>query len=272
MNRSPGSLAAGLVLATIASAATAQVQDNTLPETLRGVDFEQRLGAQLPLDTVFTDSDGRQRPLADFFGERPVLLALVYYDCPMLCDLVLSGTISSLRAVKLDPGDAFEVVVVSFDDSDSSTVAAAARAKTIKSYGREDTAAGWHFLTGDSASIEALTEAAGFRYVYDEERDEFAHSAGLIVATPEGEISRYFYGIEFPPRDLRLGLIEAADSKIGNLVDQVLLFCFHYDPATGRYSVAVLNAIRVGGLATVAALAAFMFIAFRRDRVQPTEA
>ncbi len=252
--------------------AGAQVQDNSLPAALRGVDFEQRLGADLPLDAVFTDSQGRERPLGDYFGDRPVLVSLVYYECPMLCSLVLNGLVSSLRAVDFDAGDAFDVVVVSFDSRETHTLAAAKKENYVKSYGRDDAAAGWHFLTGDEENIARLAEAIGFRWVYDEERDEFAHSAGVVVATPEGVLSRYFYGIEFPPRDLRLGLVEASDSKIGTFADQVLLFCFHYDPQTGRYSVATLNAVRAGGVLTVAAIAAFILMALRRERAQAARA
>lgn len=251
----------------MAQSLDAQVQDNVLPAALRGVDFEQRLGEPLPLDAVFTDSDGTSRRLGDYFGQRPVIVALVYYECPMLCNLLLNGVVKSLRAVDFDAGNTFDVVVVSFDPRETTNLAAAKKTNYLKSYGRDGAAAGWHFLTGDEANIGRLTEAVGFRYVYNEERDEFAHSAGIVMATPEGEISRYFYGIEFPPRDLRLGLVEAADSKIGTLVDQVLLFCFHYDPATGRYSVATLNAVRVGGVLTVAGLLTFMLAALRRERL-----
>lgn len=261
-----------LVLAAAVLPATAQVQDNTLPAALKGVDFEQRLGDDLPLDARFTDSTGAEVRLGDYFGQRPVIVALVYYECPMLCNLVLNGTVTSLRAVDFDAGSEFDVVVVSFDARETASLAAAKKDNYVTSYGREDAGSGWHFLTGDAANIERLTEAVGFRYAYDEDRDEFAHSAGLVVATPEGTISRYFYGIEFPPRDLRLGLVEAADSRIGTLVDQVLLFCFHYDPATGRYSVATLNAVRVGGVLTVAALVTFMLTALRRERLEASQA
>lgn len=267
-----GSLILASVVALTTAAAGAQVQDNTLPAALRGVAFEQRLGEPLPLDATFVDSTGRARRLGDFFAGRPVVLALVYYECPMLCSLVLNGAVASLRAVDFDAGDAFDVVVVSFDARETPQLAAAKRANYVKSYGRDDAGAGWHFLTGDAENVARLTAAVGFRYVFDEERDEFAHSAGLVVATPDGTISRYFYGIEFPPRDLRLGLVEAADSRIGTLVDQVLLFCFHYDPATGRYSVATLNAVRAGGVLTVAALLLFVLTALRRERARAAEA
>jgi protein SCO1/2 len=256
----------------LTGAAAAQVQDNTLPAALQGVDFEQRLGESLPLDAVFVDSTGRSLALGDLFGDRPVILALVYFECPMLCNLVLNGAVASLRAVDFDAGTDFDVVAVSFDSRETPELAAGKRASYVRSYGRDDDGAGWHFLTGDSTSIARLTEAVGFRYRYDAERDEFAHSAGVVVATPEGVVSRYFYGIDFPPRDLRLGLVEAADSRIGTLADQVLLFCFHYDPATGRYSLAALNAVRAGGVLTVAALVIFVLGALRRERNQASEA
>jgi len=268
-------MVAGLALLlalTGGSGAFAQVQDNTLPAALRGVAFEQRLGADLPLDAEFTDSTGQTVHLGDFFGSRPVVVVLAYYECPMLCTLVLNGTVASLRAVEFDAGDAFDVVVVSFDARETPALAATKKANYVKSYGRDGAADGWHFLTGDEGNIKRLTEALGFRYTYDEERNEFAHSAGIVLATPQGVVSRYFYGIDFPPRDLRLGLVEAADSKIGTIADQVLLFCFHYDPATGRYSVATLNAVRVGGVLTVAALLTFMLTALRRERLQARQA
>ena len=256
----------------LAIPASAQVQDNSLPPGLRGVDFEQRLGADLPLDAVFTNADGRSHRLGEYFGSKPVLLALVYYDCPMLCNLVLNGVVSSLRAVNLDAGDAFDVVAISFDSRETPELAAAKKTSYVKSYGRDGATDGWHFLTGHDENIASLTEAVGFRFVYDDERDEFAHPAGIVLATSEGKVARYFYGIEFPPRDLRLGLIETADSKIGTVIDQVLLFCFQYDPATGRYSVATLNAVRAGGVLTVAAILTFMLTALRRERIQASEA
>jgi len=262
-------LVAGLLICALP--ALGQVQDNTLPAALRGVDFEQRLEAPLPLEAEFTDSTGAAVRLGDYFGERPVVLALVYYECPMLCNLVLNGTVASLRAVDFDAGQDFDVVVVSFDPRETPALAAAKKANYTASYGRQGTDQGWHFLTGDSTNIEGLAKAVGFRYVYNQETEEFAHSAGIVLATPEGLVSRYFYGVDFPPRDLRLGLVEAADSKIGNLVDQVLLFCFHYDPATGQYSVATINAVRVGGVITVAALLTFMLTALRRERLEASQ-
>jgi len=271
-NLGPGLLATLLLALAAALPGQGQVQDNLLPEALRGVDFEQRLGAQLPLDAVFTDATGRQRPLGEYFGPRPVLVTLVYYECPMLCTLVLNGVVASLRAVDLDVGSAFDVVVVSFDSRETPQLAAAKKEAYVASYGRGGDGTGWHFLTGDEANVARLAEAVGFRWVYDEERDEFAHSAGIVLATPEGLVSRYFFGIEFPPRDLRLGLVEASGSKIGTLADRVLLFCFHYDPATGRYSVATLNAVRAGGVLTVALLAAFVLAALRRERARAARA
>ncbi|MCZ6507922.1 MAG: SCO family protein [Acidobacteria bacterium] len=256
----------------LALPASAQVQDNSLPPGLRGVAFEQRLGAGLPLDAVFADASGQSHRLGDYFGSKPVILALVYYDCPMLCNLVLNGVVSALRAVNLDAGDAFDVVIVSFDSRETPELAAAKKTNYVKSYGRDNADAGWHFLTGNDENIDLLADAVGFRFVYDEERDEFAHPAGIVLATPEGKLARYFFGIDFPPRDLRLGLIETADSKIGTFIDQVLLFCFQYDPATGRYSVATLNAVRLGGVLTVAAILTFMLTALRRERIAASKA
>lgn len=260
-----------LVLALVGGAAAAQVQDNALPAALRGVRFDQRLGESLPLDATFVDSTGRSLELGELFGARPVVLVLAYYDCPMLCTLVLNGVVASLRAVDFDAGDAFDVVVVSFDPRETPQLAAAKKANYVASYGRAADGSGWHFLTGDAANITRLTEAVGFHYTYDADLDQFAHSAGIVLATPGGVLSRYFYGIDFPPRDLRLGLIEAADSRIGGVVDQVLLFCFHYDPATGRYSVATLNAVRAGGVLTVAALLLFLLTSLRRERARASE-
>ncbi len=249
-----------------ATVASAQVQDNTLPPALEGVAFEQRLGSDLPLDARFVDATGKAIRLGELFGDRPAVLALVYYECPMLCNLVLNGLVASLRAVDFDPGREFDVVAVSFDPREDPDLAAAKRAGYVESYGREGTEAGWHFLTGDAEAIRRLTEAVGFRYNFDEESGEFAHSAGVVLATADGRVARYFFGVEYPPRDLRLGLVEASDNRIGSVVDQVLLYCFHYDAVSGRYSFATLTAVRIGGVLTVAVLLGFMITMLRRER------
>ncbi len=258
-----------VALAALLVVATAAAQPNDLPEPLSRVAFEQRLGAELPLVTPFTDSSGTSHALGDFFGERPVLLALVYYDCPMLCGRVLEDMAASLRAVDLAPGRDFEIVVASFDPTNSREQAAARKAEALARYGATETAGGWHFLTGEPPAIRALADAVGFRYAEVAGTAEYAHAAGIVLATPEGRVSRYLLGLDYPPRDLRLGLVEAAGGGIGTLVDQALLFCYHWDPATGRYSFAAMNAVRAGGLLTLAALVAFVVFHLRRERRSP---
>jgi len=230
---------------------------------LAGIDIEQRLGTQLPLDAAFVDESGQAVRLGDYFGERPVVIAPVYYECPMLCSLVLEGFVKALRPLGFRPGDEFDVVVVSFDPGEGPELAAKKEAKYLESYGDAGTAAGWHFLTGTESEIRQVTDALGFRYVYDEKRDEYAHAATIVVATPQGKIAKYFFGVEFSTRDLRLGLVEAASGKIGTVIDRFLLYCYHYDPSAGRYSAAVLNIVRMGGVATISAML-FFFLAMRR--------
>ena len=239
-----------------------------LPGPLAEVGYDQRLGESVPLDLEFTDETGHVVALGDFFGERPVILALVYYECPMLCTMVLNGLTTSLRAIDFDPGSEFEVVVVSFDSREGALAAAKTRETWLERYGRPGTEDGWHFLTGDEASIRRLTDSVGFRFVYVEEDDQFAHAAGILALTPQGRLARYYYCIEYSARDIRLGLIEAADEKIGTMVDQVLLYCFHYDPNTGTYSAAAMNLVRLGALVTLLALGIFLLLNWRRDRRQ----
>ncbi len=236
-----------------------------VPQALRDVGIEQRLGASVPLDLRLRDESGEMVELGSYFGSRPVVLALVYYECPMLCTLVLNGLVSSLKALAFDAGREFDVVAVSFDPEETPALAAAKKETYLHSYRRPNAAAGFHFLTGDAESIRRLAEAVGFRYRYDPASDEFAHAAGITVLTPSGVIARYFYGVEYAPRDLRLGLIEAAEEKIGSAVDQLMLYCFRYDPATGRYSAAVLNLVRLGGVLTVMAFAGFVIVARSRE-------
>ena len=256
-----------LAAATLASAlCPLATSAQELPGPLQGVSFEQRLGERVPLDAPFVDHTGATAPLGDFIGERPVVLALVYFDCPMLCSMVLNGLTHTLRTLEFDAGREFDVAVVSFDARETADQAAVARQTTLKRYGREDVEAGWQFLTGSDESIALLTEAVGFRFVFDEESGEFAHAAGIVVLTPEGRIARYFYGVEYPPRHLRLGLIEAADEKIGGLVDQLLLYCFRYDPSTGEYSAVIMNMVRLGGALTVLIVGGFLMVSFRRER------
>ena len=251
----------------ITAPAYAQLGASTPPPMLRNVGIEQNLNAQLPLDLIFADEAGQPVALREYFSGKPVVLAFVYYECPMLCTQILNGLLESVRVLKFDMGKEYEIVTVSFDPGEKPKLAAEKKKVYLQQYDRAGAELGWHFLTGDSTSIKALTQAAGFHYRYDPATDQFAHASGILVMTPPGKISKYFYGVEYSPRDLRLALVEAAENKIGSAVDQLLLYCFHYDPLTGKYSFVVINALRVAGVATVASLATFMLIMFRRDRV-----
>jgi protein SCO1/2 len=236
------------------------------PAALRDVGIDQRLDEPVPLDLTFRDETGQPVTLGSLFRGKPVILSLVYYRCPMLCTLVLNGLLRAMRALPFDAGKEFDVITVSFDPEDTSAVAEQKKATYVAQYRRPSAAAGWHFLTGDAAAIERLTRAVGFRYRYDPEHQQFAHAAGIEVLTPKGKIARYFFGVEFAPRDLKFGLMEAAENRIGSPIDQLLLFCYHYDPSTGRYSTAVLAMIRAGGVLTLLALAGFIVWAVRRER------
>ena len=241
------------------------------PAAAEGVEFEQKLGAQVPMGTGFLSASGEAVSLAELTGGRPVLLVPAYYECPMLCSLVLSGVVSALDAVDLDAGQDYRVVVFSIDPEEGPEAAAEAARRHLRTDQRPAAAEGFHFLTGDEESIRAVADAIGFRYRYLPERDEFAHSAGIVALTPEGTVARTFYGVEYAPRDLRLALVEAADGTIGTPVDEVLLYCFRYDPETGRYSAAILNIVRLGGLFTLAALGLFFLVSWRRDRLRTAE-
>jgi protein SCO1/2 len=237
-----------------------------LPPGLKGVGIEQRLDQQVPLHLKFRDEYGQEVTLGKYFeAKKPVLFAPVYYRCPMLCTQILGGMESALRAVSFNPGREFEVVAFSFDPKDTPETAVAKKELYLKRYRRPDTKNGWHFLTGDEANIRALTEALGYRFQYDPKTDQYAHASGVMIATPEGRLSRYFYGVEYSPRDIRLGLIEASENKIGNPVDALLLFCFHYDPATGKYGAVAMNMIRFAGAAFALVGGLFLLIMFRRD-------
>ncbi|HEY8514006.1 MAG TPA: SCO family protein [Candidatus Binatia bacterium] len=238
---------------------------NDRPESLREVGFDQYLDAQVPRDIRLRDENGREVRLGDYLTDKPVILSLAYFSCPMLCDLHQQGLASSLKPLSFSAGKEFEVLTVSFDPRDTPEVAREKKQHVLARYDREGAADGWHFLTGDAGEIERLTRAVGFRYQYDEKRGEFAHPAGLVMLTPDGRIARYFFGLEFSPRDLRLGLVETTQRKIGNVVDQVLLFCFHYDPAMGRYSAVALNSVRVAGALTVLALVGLIGGALLRE-------
>jgi len=243
---------------------------NMRPPGLKNVGIEQRLNEQIPPDLAFRDETGQSVRLGDYFGDRPMILNLVYYKCPMLCSEVLSGLTSALKPMKLDVGKDFEVLTVSFDPRETPPDAAAASAEYLKRYGRPGAARGWHFLTGPQESIDSLTKAAGFEYQYDKEAGQFAHSTAIVVLTPGGKISQYYYGVEFPPKDLRLALVEASQNKIGNVVDQILLYCYHYDPSAGKYNLMIFRVLRLAGVATMLLLGGSMLIMFRRGSIHNT--
>ena len=239
---------------------------NVRPPGLQGVGIEQHLNQSIPPQLAFRDETGKPVRLGDYFGNRPVILNLVYYQCPMLCGEVLSGLESALRVLKFDVGKEFDVLTVSFDPRETPDLATKKKAEFLKRYGRPGAADGWHFLTGPQESIDALTEAAGFQYQYDPKTGQFAHSTAIMVLTPEGKIARYYYGVEYAPKDLRLGLIQASENKIGNLADQVLLYCYHYDPATGKYGAIIARVLQLSGLATILLLGIFVTALMRHGR------
>jgi len=243
----------------------------TLPAIFKDVGFDQRLNEQVPLDLVFRDEGGRAVRLGDYFGGKPVILSLVYYSCTTLCPMILDGLVRSLTPVSFDIGKQFAVLTVSFDPRETPAQAAANKAEYVRRYRRPGAADGWHFLTGEATAIRRLTQAVGFRYVYDAKTEQFAHAAGILMLTPQGKVTRYFYGFDFSPRDLRLGLIEAAANRIGTPIDQVLLYCYHYDPLTGRYGLIIMNVIRLAGLATVLGLGTFIVVMLRRERLANLE-
>lgn len=235
------------------------------PVALSKVSFEQRLNEQLPLDLPFKDEQGKAVKLGDYFGRKPVVLTFVYYECPMLCTEVLNGLESSLRVINETIGKEFDVVTVSFDPKETPVLAAGKKKAYLERYKRPEAQQGWHFLTGDQASIDALTKAAGFNFVWDEPSQQFAHASGIVITTPAGKVSRYFLGIDYSPRDVKFALIESSHDKIGSLADKLLLYCYHYDPTTGNYGFVAMRAVRVGGAVTILALVGFVFVSLRRE-------
>lgn len=236
------------------------------PDILKKIGIEQRLGEQAPLDLEFYDEAGNTVPLQQYFGEKPVILALVYYNCPMLCNLVLNGLTKNLKPLSFSAGEEFDIISLSFDHRETPALAAEKKKNYLKDYDRASAASGWHFLTGDSVNISRLAEAVGFRYQFDPVTKEYAHAGGIMVLTPQGKLARYFYGVDYPSRDLRLSLVEASENKIGSPVDQLLLYCYHYDPRTGKYGLVIMNVLRLAGIATVLLLVAFVIVMLRRDR------
>jgi len=274
------SLGAALLAVSAVSAqfASAQVsgygdketgQANESPQLLKKVGITQNLNTQLPFGLTFTDDAGKQVQLGSYFGKRPAILALVYYQCPMLCSEELNGLTSALEMVNFKPGEDFDVIVASIDPSEGTDLAAAKKRSYLKRYGHSETAAGWHFLTGTQPNIDALTQAVGFGYVKipgpDGRLTQFAHASSIQIVTPEGKLAQYYMGVEYSPKDLRLGLVEASAHRIGSPVDNILTYCYHYDPGTNRHSLIVARVVQLGGLVTVMSLGSFMLVMFRRD-------
>jgi protein SCO1 len=262
-----------LSLALLPASAFAQINSgimsppaNTRPPRLENVGIEQHLDAQVPPDLIFRDDAGKTVKLGDYFGRKPIILNLVYYNCTMLCGEALAGLASAMRLIKFDVGREFDVVTVSFDPRETADMAAVKKIDYVKRYGRPNAASGWHFLTGQPVSINALTKTVGFQYQYDAKSNQYAHATAILVLTPQGRISRYFYGVDFPPKDLRMGLVEASQGKIGNVVDAVLLYCYHYDPETGKYGAMVANILRLAAAATIVLLGGLILILWRLDR------
>ena len=243
-----------------------------LPKALKNVGIDQRLNEQVPLDAVFKDEQGQEVRLGQFFKGKPVVLSLVYYSCPMLCTQVLNGQLGAFRNVSFNIDEQFEVVTVSFDARETPQLASAKKQTYIKGYNRPGGEAGWHFLTGDEVNITRLTEAVGFRFAWDEQTKQFAHASGIMLLTPEGKLARYFYGIDYPPKDLRMALVEASQNKIGTPVDALMLYCYHYDPATGKYGVVVMNVLRLAGIVTVILIVGMILVLRKRGPNSTTQA
>jgi protein SCO1 len=270
--------ALALLFAALAapSAARAQAQPFPImqnpsgdPSLMKQIGLDQKLNAQIPLDLSFRDEKGNPVTLRQFFGRRPVILTLVYYQCPMLCTFVLNGVLNSAKQLPFDIGKDYEVVTVSIDPTERPVLADAKHIMYAGLYGRPGAMSGWHFLTGEEASIRQLADSVGFRYVYDKASEQYGHASGVMVLTPEGRVSRYFYGIEYPPRDLRLALVEASGEKIGTPVDAILLACYHYDPTTGKYGLVITHVMRLAGIATVVAICGMVLVLRRKEHGAP---
>lgn len=242
------------------------VDPSQMPGPLKEVGFDQRLGETLPLDAALVDETDRQVTLGDYFGERPVVLMLGYYDCPMLCPLIWNGLAKSVGVLQFQVGRDFDVVAISIAPDETAEMARAAKDKAVQRYGRPETADGWHFLRGPEESIRRVTETVGFRYAYLEDSGEYAHASGIVVVTPEGTLAQYYYGIDYSPKDLRLALVEASESRLGSVVDQLLLYCYRYDPSVGKYTAVVTRVLRLAGVAFLLALGAFLYVMRRLDR------
>ena len=261
-------LTAGLLPSAAAQASSAPPGPSAQIVPARDIGFDQRLGEQVPLDLAFRDEEGRTVRLGEYFGKRPVILSLAYFDCPMLCGMSLQGIASSLKTLAFDAGREFEVVTVSFDPRETPRLARVKKLEYIDRYGRPGASSGWHFLTGDDEPIRRLTAAVGFRYAWDAGIGQYAHPTGIVVLTPQGLVARYLFGVDYAPKDLRLALVESAGGRIGTLADRLLLLCYRYDPGTSRYSAFALGAVRAGGALTLLGLGAFIVVMTRRERAQ----
>lgn len=255
-----------LLLSVTVAGADAVVPPEQMPGPLKEVRFDQKLGDRLPLDARLTDESGAPVVLGDFFGEKPVLLTFAYFDCPMLCPMVLSGLAKALSVLAFDVGQELDVVVVSIDPSETAEQAAQAELTMLHRYGRTETGDGWHFLVGEDAEVRRIADAAGFQYAWVEDVQEWAHASGIVVVAPDGTLAQYYYGIEYPPKDLRLAVVDASEGRVGNVVDQILLYCFRYDPQLGRYTAVAMRILRLTGVAFIIVLAASLFFLFRGDR------
>jgi len=244
------------------------VDSQTMPKPLREIGFDQNIGQQLPLDAPFVDDEGKSVTLGSYYGQKPVLLAFVYYTCPMLCTQVLNAMTSTVSMLALDAGKDFDLVLISIDARENAEQAAAKKKEFLHRYKRPGAEAGWHFLTGKEADIQRVANAAGFRYAWDEQTQQYAHPTGIIVTTTDGRLARYLFGIEYGPRDLKLALVDASEGKVGSFVDQLLLYCYHYDPMTGRYGIYVMRTLRVAGVATVLLIGTFIVVMVRREQSQ----
>jgi len=262
-------LTAGAQVSSYGDKQTGENTGDQLPTVLQKVGVEQHLNQQLPLDAQFVDDHGNTVRLGDYFGKRPAIVSLVYYNCPMLCSEEMDGLASALEMVKLTPGKDFDILIISIDPTETPQLAARKKAYYVKRYGRPETANGWHFLTGPQASIDAVAKAVGFGYVRvpgpDGKLDQFAHASSIELATTDGKLAQYYLGVEYSPKDIMLGLIEASGNKIGSPVANIITYCYHYDPQTNRHSLMVARVVQVGGMFTVVSLGSFMFVMFRRD-------
>ncbi len=263
---SAGLLVLGSILASAQGMGAPAVQPAAPPpQILNNIVIEQKLDQQVPLELPFRDESGRTVKLGDYFGKKPVVLALVYYDCPMLCTEVLNGMVSAFSVVKFDIGKEYEVVTVSFDPREKPELAREKKANYVRRYGRPGADQGWHFLTGDPDSINALTKAVGFHYQWDEQTQQFAHATAIMVLTPQGTLGQYLYGVEYSPKDLRFALVEASHGRVGTVVDQILLYCYHYDPRTGKYGAIISRVLKVAGVMTIVLLGGFLIAMFRLE-------